>query len=109
MLDLPGEQSPRPLATTEESSSREAAAGAGAGGSVCRRASVPRGVPEVVAGLQRLGAKDDELVQLVEEGALPSAALPASLLHDQLRVHLVGGEKAVRRSKGACLDVTQAK
>lgn len=36
----------------------------------------------------RLGAQDDEFVQLVQRGALPPVALAVRLLHDQLRINL---------------------
>lgn len=51
-----------------------------------------------------LGAEDNQPVELVQEGALPAAALRVRLLHDQLRVHLTGqteGLQARRRARPA--------
>lgn len=38
----------------------------------------------------RLGTEDDQFVQLVQKGVLPSAALPVRLLHHQLQINLSG-------------------
>lgn len=79
--------------------------GAGAGGrAVCaelRPAGAPPGAGAPQGG--HLGAEDDQPVELVQEGALPAAALRVRLLHDQLRVDLAGqteGREARRRRRG---------
>lgn len=47
----------------------------------------------VGAPARHLGTEDDELVELVEEGVPPSAALGVRLFHDQLRINLTGQTK----------------
>lgn len=46
---------------------------------------------------RNLGAENNQFVELVEKGVLPSATLPVSLLHDQLWINL-GTDKRTSRT-----------